>query len=477
MSKFRKANPLLAKPAANTLGQHLQSRLNARRKVERSITSVIERDEYGNETLLPTSVVLDPLSQAGFSALRIAEAKKAAVGSNSYFCPQCGQPLKIHAHHNYPGCADAAFFVHVPSDVACPLRDQGTSHANWAKYGGVQEGERHAHLKLILAKCLEAAPDFSHVEVEQLAVPGDRRSTRPDVSAVHSAARLALDVQLRTAYQHVIGRRESYYQEKGFHHVWLTDAEALGALDQQGFQDLYFNAGGRILAIDGQCLRDSERAGALRLVELSLLPKLTTSRRIANIWQRSMVSADVVLLTREERARGGVERYANSLQAQVGAKCGEELTAIRSAVASGEEQHGYLRELSVVAHSVGGSGVHWMLRNGVWQVLSWLHKVLEYDEGAAEEIQEVTDILLASALAKNWSHLVNNVLVHLPNVARVLSGETRSRLYWLRQKDARDLQHFHKATIAAVLPRLAFALLSTPPRLAPTVYQLPKLDG
>lgn len=297
------------------------------------------------------------------------------------------------------------------------------------------------------------------------------------MSAVHASARLACDVQLRTAYQHVIGRRESYYREKGFHHVWLTDAKALGALDRQGFQDLYLNTGGRVLSIDGQCLRDSERAGALRLLELSLLPKLTTAGRIINIWERSTVSSDVVMQDRKERARLGIERYGTSLQTQVATKCGTECMRIRSALAAGEGAGGHLKHLSAIAESVGGSDVNWMLKNDLWSVLLWLHQVLQHDDDAATLTQDATDTFLASALAENWCHLANNVLVHLPDVARALSETTMYRMKSLRQKAARDLQCFHKPTIAAVFPRLAFAFLAMPPRVAPTVYKLPEIDS
>ena len=209
--------------------------------------------------------VLDPLDAKELTLLRRAEFAARRDGMALFNCAVCGSPVhsRVRGVLEYGRCGGRrAYFVHDPRGGArfCPSGNlsDGTSAAmiDAQRFGGRQEGRRHAALKFDLMDALQRDPMFSDVGVEQIVRDNAGNWRRPDVRANTAYGQIGFDIQLVPPLLDSIVGRESLYASAGVGHLWVVDASNPDCLNLQGFQDVVLPQGGIVLGFD-------ERAAAL----------------------------------------------------------------------------------------------------------------------------------------------------------------------------------------------------------------------
>lgn len=148
------------------------------------------------------------------------------VGELSMLCSTCYQPIIL------AGRLDQSFyFRHIKDSDDCPIKT--TTHLsfdeiNAMKYNGQKEGPLHRVNKLLIAKLLESAPTFSHVEVEKTFREENitgiaKKWRRPDVSAINSklGVRVAFELQVSTTFIDIIIAREEFYKNSAAFILWI----------------------------------------------------------------------------------------------------------------------------------------------------------------------------------------------------------------------------------------------------------------
>src|SRR5690606_38331010 len=137
-----------------------------------------------------------------------------------------------------------------------------------------------------------------------------------------------IELQLSRLPLQTMIEREAFYRELGMPLIWVTTPSNVYNLGTQSFRDLYFQAGGRIFAIDGTCFGRSRATSQFQLVELSLKPWVQPPYALFNRWSRSLVGPDVIFTPQAERHTEGIDRYDQSLSQQVSAQATDSVAAI-----------------------------------------------------------------------------------------------------------------------------------------------------
>ncbi len=185
-------------------------------------------------------------------------------GNPRFLCGFCKHPLHIRvmsvAESGVLG-GRRAHFVHDPrtENRDCPFGHfaDGSSPAeiDGVRFAGRQEGARHRFLKSALRNMLLADPHIATAACETLVTgvtpDGSPIWRRPDVAAVTVDGRqIAFDVQLASPLIHTIEGRERFYASQGIAWHWIVDPDQLLRLQRQGFQDLIWPQGGRVLGFN-----------------------------------------------------------------------------------------------------------------------------------------------------------------------------------------------------------------------------------
>lgn len=242
--------------------------------VHRSLTHVKTADGQ----IHTAAAILDPLEAAGLSAARSQTRRDRNAGLRTYHCPDCDTALSIVVHaYGSTGIAGGrrAFFRHcggaaARACVAAAEIARTPNAVNADRFAGRQEGPRHRAHKNLFAAVLEADPDFSAVAVEQ-AVTHGAATFWPDVQARLGARSIVFEVQHASPLLDTIQSRTAFYETAGRVVVWLVDGdgpEETFAL--QGFQDLAWPQGGRILALDDAGLAAGLRQGRAQALLITL---------------------------------------------------------------------------------------------------------------------------------------------------------------------------------------------------------------
>ena len=241
--------------------------------IARRITTV--RDSTG--LLRDTAAVLDPLTAEGLADLRRKVTIDHAAGRRTLHCPECGGALLVCVLSvGFTGIAGGgrAYLKHRrdPLRGFCPLatdRARSPDAVDAARFAGLQEGRHHEHRKRILAAALAADNRFEDVAIERDIVHGDHRR-RPDVQARLGARRFAFEVQHASPLLTTVLGRTQFYAVAGCGVIWLLDGDVPDAeLLRQGFQDVAWPQGGRVLALSEATLAASTKTGRASVLVLS----------------------------------------------------------------------------------------------------------------------------------------------------------------------------------------------------------------
>ena len=230
---------------------------------------------------LPARVVsvadlLDPLTAAGLAMLRRANREAILLGRAHFRCPGCLDPV-------YPAVRSVieagtaggtrAFFKHHARrghKRPCPLAgERGTSQdaVDALRFDGRQEGAWHFATKETLANHLDGEPGVRAVFVETPVHHGEAWR-QPDLLVSLEEGYVAIEVQGASPQLDVILSRQAHYTKADVGLLWVVDAEDLARLERQGFQDLYWPAGGVIFGWSAQAEAASHAAGRLQLHRL-----------------------------------------------------------------------------------------------------------------------------------------------------------------------------------------------------------------
>ncbi|MCB5198771.1 hypothetical protein LGQ03_05920 [Loktanella sp. TSTF-M6] len=241
--------------------------------VARRITTV--RDSTGR--LRDTAAVLDPLTAEGLATLRRQVTIDHAAGRRTLHCPECGGALLV--------CVLSVGFTGIPGGGRAYLKHRADKRRQFcslatergrspdavdaARFDGLQEGRHHDRRKRLLAAALAADDRFDDVAIERDIVHGDHRR-RPDVQARLGARLLAFEVQHASPLLTTVLGRTQFYAGAGYGVVWLLDGDAPDAeLLRQGFQDVAWPQGGRVLALSEATLAASAETGCASVLVLT----------------------------------------------------------------------------------------------------------------------------------------------------------------------------------------------------------------
>lgn len=238
--------------------------------IARRITTV--RDAAGQ--LRDTATVLDHLTAAGLAALRRRITLDHAAGRRTLHCLECGDALIV--------CVQSVAITSIagggrgylkhradPRRRFCPLateRGRSPDAVDATRFDGLQEGRHHERHKRLLAAALAADDRFDKVAIERDIVHGDHRR-RPDVQARLGTRRLAFEVQHASPLLTTVLGRTLFYAGAGCGLIWLLNGDCPDAeLLRQGFQDVAWLQGGRVLALSEATLAASAETGCASVI-------------------------------------------------------------------------------------------------------------------------------------------------------------------------------------------------------------------
>lgn len=270
------------------------------------ITHVIDL-RAAERPIVAVDPLLTGLDAEGLALLRRADHAARLEGSALFLCAACDAPVHIRVLSvAEAGVTDGrrACFVHDPRDEArnCPCSDlAGTGlsakEIDGARFNGRQEGRRHAHLKVQLCQMLMAHPLVADAECEVLlrgADEGGKPSWRkPDVMAwLIDGRQIAFDLQIARPLLATIEGRERFYAKQNIGWHWIVDADQLGLLSCQGFQDFVLPQGGLVLGF-----HDAQKRGDAveREPHFSLLKVAENAGQTGFTHHRREIDLEVVL--------------------------------------------------------------------------------------------------------------------------------------------------------------------------------------
>ena len=253
---------------------------------------------YRRERLRAATSLLDPLTAPMLTQFRYEVRTRYSNGDPRFLCWKCGRPVYVSL--SGAGNADDrdgrdAYFGHhagTAEDCEWGTVGQNPRDIDAIKYGGVTEGEQHKSLKNSLALMLEADLDFGDIDIERI-VKCQLGLRRPDVSARFLDREIAFDLQLATTQLPEIVARQNFYEQSRIRYVWVTDSNDPRRLTLQAFQDIYWENGGQIFAIDSQAKAISLEKRILHLWALTVMPRLD-SNGWRTVWERRLVSRNEI---------------------------------------------------------------------------------------------------------------------------------------------------------------------------------------
>ncbi|MCR6634909.1 DUF6035 family protein [Devosia sp.] len=287
------------------------------------------RDMRLGGILVNAANLLDGLTTASLSTLRHDVGEERAQNDAAFRCGQCNEPVYINGGEGLTGDGRSTHFSHyAKGDTECAWRSGDKTYSQGGcQYDGLQEGLEHQLKKQMLVDVLRYDPNITGIELEKRHAIGPRWR-RPDVSASYNGQPVAFELQLARLPLQTMIEREAFYREAGMMLIWVTTPSNVYNLGTQSFRDLYFQAGGRIFAIDATCLDRSRATSQFHLVELSLKPWVRAPYALFNRWSRSLVGPDVIFMPQDERHAEGIGRYGQSLSQQVSAQAPGSVVAI-----------------------------------------------------------------------------------------------------------------------------------------------------
>lgn len=178
--------------------------------------------EYVTDTV--SGEILDSSKAIGDDLVEIGKLRKELrlkLNDNpKYICSICQTPVYLVS-----SILKRDFFRHKHEDGNCPAltrtgltRDQTLA----AIYNGLQETEKHKHIKAILADSLTSDNRFKNIKIEKVIKNFDRTSWRkPDVSATYNGNLIAFEIQLATTLLDIIIAREKFYRSISGFIFWV----------------------------------------------------------------------------------------------------------------------------------------------------------------------------------------------------------------------------------------------------------------
>lgn len=340
------------------------------------------------------------------------------------------------------------------------------------QFNGNQEGETHERLKHCLADSLRCDPDFSEPLVEKRIVTGFAPPRIPDVFSHFRGQPVAFEIQLARLPLVTLTERTAFYARAGIKLVWVTSAHELAALNAQAFRDIYFEAGGRIFAVDAASYERSEATSTFHLRELSLGPCIQHPFAIYNSWRDRMVGPDVILVPDAQRHAEGQRAYANALAEKLQARAPHLPEKIRSAVVASTELNSVATEWSALAKLIGARDLRQAIQDELPPVLRWLLTVERLNASTGEGREALRKLVAARAAAivasrtgKHWVPLLEHVGDSVPAVKAVFTRDLRTAMIRLKASAGRlyPFHIYHRHMISALHPWLAFWLLAKAP--------------
>lgn len=212
-----------------------------------------------------------------------------------YACSLCGVPVYLVSRAEQR----RFFFRHTLEDGRCPARTRGElsqEEIDARRYNGVKESDLHLEMKLWVAQCLEADPQFTSVLTEKRwsgALTGEWR--KPDVRAIYQGIPVAFEIQLSTTYVNVIAGRRDFYLREGGLLFWVFANFDAGArrLTQD---DVFFNNNRNAFVVSNTTRDTSVRESRFQLDCIWAAPTLVGTAEL----QRKLVAFDELTL---EQAR------------------------------------------------------------------------------------------------------------------------------------------------------------------------------
>lgn len=436
--------------------------------------TVIEvRDMRHGGALVNAPNFLDGLTASAYTALRDAVGEAHAQEQALFRCAQCGEPLYLTGK-GADRDGRTAFFGHRGKGKAeCPWRHGGKLRSQGAvQFGGMQEGDEHRWLKQMLVDVLSCDPDVTDIEVEKRQ-HHDVVQRQPDVSAVYQGQRIAFEIQLARFPLMTKIERAKADAARGVHLVWVTSPTNEHNLRSQAFSDLYLNAGGRIFAIDENCVARSREASRVEMLELALEPVVMSPYAIFNRWRKRSVGMDVIMMAECQRHAEGRRCYDRELNAQVNARAAGEVKAILSAVRGAKDLRTVEPAWRTLAALVGGQDLWRTRSDGVPSVLRLCQCIESLaaarDEAAVAAAQQAaartTLELLRSHDGIHWLSLIEFMAEDIPRFAAAIEPTARSTMNALRAetKRAYPRHKYHRHMLAVLHPWLAYRLLAKAP--------------
>lgn len=210
--------------------------------------------------------------------------KKGEAPSSHLVCALCNQPLRLVGNR-----FGHFFFKHFKDSDDCPYKTDSEltkEQIDAIRYNGIQESDRHKHLKAYIKAVLEKDSRFAKVEEEKrISAKLDSKSWRqPDISCRYLGQDLAIEIQLSSTYQDVIVSRELFYQEEQRHILWIFDDFSKGGTLFTE-KDIYFNNNKNAFVITAESEYRTEKSGELVLECYYQVPELINGRE-RNHWAK-----------------------------------------------------------------------------------------------------------------------------------------------------------------------------------------------
>lgn len=446
----------------------------------RAIKQVFDLSRPEGQQLRAVAAVLDPLTPAMLSDLRRDTETDRLAGAPRFLCASCREPVDIRHSSGVDAPADGrgAHFRHPTGGKQCKWRTPLDLHVTARKYPN-HEGGDHSFLKMQLAECLSCDERFSDVQLEkQVTMPEGMKNRRPDVSANFLGHRLAVDLQLSTTGLKVVIGREEGYRATGHHHIWVT-APDFENLTKKTFTDIRSGTGGRIFVIDDGSVAATIQTGQLKLRELSLAPRLVEGRALHNIWNTSLIGADVIMTPAERRKAEGIANYHKAMEIQADAAFGALRHRIRAYAAAALPLKTVLPAWRSIAAYVEGDKFDRAISDGVGEVLAFLQQVelccldlmVETDTAMLDELRRRTGIVLGRW---GWAPLVALVEKLVPDFTSIMTQAQAAQLRKATSENGGSQLSWWVSMLAILYPWLSYDLLAKAPKFAP---KLPGLGG
>lgn len=401
--------------------------------VQRKIDMVIDKSAPEGHRRRSTASVLDPLTQTAYSAFRRELRQAHERGNDLYCCATCEQPVYATAiEENCDG--QSAFFSHFPGGAQnCDLDIYGRPLAsvNADKFGGNTESEEHQHLKRLLAAALTFDTAFADIRVEKR-VGDDEHWRRPDVSAAFHGRGIAFEIQLSRPHLVDSLARETFYQQRHMHLVWLTTPARVGQLVAQGFQDVFWANDGQILAFDMEAYSATEGTGELHFWVLTVVATLVDGR-VVNDWHKCLLPrSEISFNTISRRPHWDEVGYEQSLRACLDATVMDLPAALLEAVTGND------------AMARGQAESYWtqaatQLNIGPWReaaadgmfeaigALATVAAAQKRDATLFKSLTTIVDRFLATPVGRDWTAMLVEV------------AQAHGHAYLLTQPRARQL--------------------------------------